>query len=113
MNKCNNMAQVLQDIAEIAISFERSRRYSLPPFVINQTTAYSSKNPKATQHYRTKKLHAKETQQPQPKPEKFKCWQCQGDHLKKDCPIVTNQHSRSQDNKERQHKLFISFQKNS
>ena len=109
------MAQVLQDIAEMAVSFERPRGYSLPSFEINQTTDYNSQNPNSSQHYRTNRLHTKETQQPQPKPEKFKCWQCQGDHLKKAYPIVTSQskskHSRLQDNKEKQCKLFKSFQK--
>ena len=99
----------------MAVSFEKSRGYSLPPFEINQTTAYSSQNPNSNQHYRTNKLHIKETQQPQPKPEKFKCWQCQGEHLKKGCPVVTSQgmskHPRFRDNKERQCKLFKSFQK--
>ena len=113
--KWNNMAQVLQDVAEMAINFERSRGYSLPSFEINQTTAYSSQNSNSNQHYRINKLHMKKSQQPQPKPEKFKCWQCQGDHLKKDCPTVTNQskykHSRFQDNKEKQCKLLASFLK--
>ena len=104
--KWNNMAQVLQDVAEIAISFKRSRGYSLPSFELKKTATYCSQNPNSNQHYRTNKLHRKETQQPQTKPEKFKCWQCQGDHLKKDCPIVTShsksKHSRLQDNKEKQ-----------
>ena len=109
------MAQVLQDVAEMAISFERSRGYSLLSFKVNHTTTYSSHNPNSNQYYRSSKLPTKETQQPHPKPEKFKCWQCQGDHLKKDCPTVTNQsrskHSKPQDNKEKQCKLFKSFQK--
>ena len=109
------MTWVLQDVAQMAVSFERSREYSLPSFEINQTTAYSSTISTSNQGYRTNKLHIKEIQQPQPKPEKLKCWQCQGDHLKKDCPIVTSQskskHSRLQDYKEKQCKLFKSFQK--
>ena len=109
------MAQVLQDIADMAVSCERSRGYSLPSFEINQTTAYNSQNPNSSQHYRTNKLHAKETQQPQPKPGKFKCWQCQGDHLKRDCSIVTSQgkskNSRFQGNKDKQCILFKSIQK--
>ena len=39
------MAQVLQDVAEMAIGFERSRGYSLPSFEIDQTTAYSNQHP--------------------------------------------------------------------
>ena len=115
VKKWTNMAQVLQDVAEMAISFERSKGYSLPTFEVNQTSAHNSEHPTSYQHYSTNKLHVKKAQQPQPKPEKLKCWQCQADHLKKDCPIVTNQsrsiHSRLQDNKERQCKLFKSFQK--
>ena len=49
------MAQVLQDVAEMAISFERSRGYSLPSFKINQTTAYSNQHPSDSQHYKTNK----------------------------------------------------------
>ena len=99
----------------MAISFERSRGYSLPSFEINQTTTYSNQNPNSNQQYRTNKLYMKEIQ-PQPKPEKFKCWECKGDNLKKHCPMVKtsygkSKHSRFQDNKERQHKLFKLFQK--
>ena len=99
----------------MAVSFERSRGYSLPSFEVNHTTAYNSHYPYSNQHYRFSKLPAKHSQQSQPKPEELKCWQCQGDHLKKDCPTVTNQskskHSRLQDNNEKQCKLFKSFQK--
>ena len=113
--KWTNMAQVLQDVTEMAVSIERSRGYSLPSFEVNHTSAYSSHNPNSNQHYRSSKLPTKETQQPHPKPEKFKCWQCQGDHLKKDCPTITNQrkskHSKPQENKEKQCELFRSFQK--
>ena len=62
--KWKNMAQVLQDVAEMAVSFERCRGYSLPSFEINQTTAYSSQNANINQHCRTNKLYMKETQQP-------------------------------------------------
>ena len=51
--KWSNMAQVLQDVAKMAISFERSRGYSLPSFKINQTTAYSNQHPSNSQHYNT------------------------------------------------------------
>ena len=57
--KWKNMPQVLQDVAEMAISFERSRGYSLPSFEINQTTAYSNQHPSDSQHYKTNKLCTK------------------------------------------------------
>ena len=109
------MTQVLQDVAEMAISFKRSRGYTLPSFKINQTTANSSQCPSYSLHYKTNKLYTKETQHPHTKP-KIKCYECQGDHLKKDCPTVQasqgmSKHSRFQGNKERQHKILKSFQK--
>ena len=33
--KWTNMAQVLQDIADMGVNFERSRGYSLPTFEVN------------------------------------------------------------------------------
>ena len=79
------MTQVLQDVAEMAISFERSRGYSLPSFKVNQATVYSNQHPSKNQHYNISEQYTKETQQHlQPKPEKFKCWECQGEHLKTD-----------------------------
>ena len=59
--KWSNMAQVLQDVAEMAVSFERSRGYFLPSFMINQTTAYSNQHPRNSQHYNTNKQYPKET----------------------------------------------------
>ena len=41
--KWTNMAQVLHDVAEMAVSFERSRGYSLPSFEVNHSTAISLK----------------------------------------------------------------------
>ena len=110
------MAQVLQDVAEMAVSFERSRGYSLPPFEINQTTAYNSQHPSKSQHFKTNKLYMNEAQTFHTKSEKIKLWEHQGNHLKKDCPMVKasqdkSKHSRFQDNKDRQHKLLKSFQK--
>ena len=62
--KWTNMAQVLQDIAEMAVNFKRSRGYSLPSFVVNHTSAYSNYNSNNSQHYRSSKPPTKETQQP-------------------------------------------------
>ena len=55
-------------------------------------------------------------QQSQPKPEKFKCWEYQGEHLKKDCPKLKfshgkPKHHRFEENKEKECKLLKSFQK--
>ena len=58
--KWSNMAQVLQDVAEMAISFKRSRQYSLPSFKINQATAYSNQHPSNSQHYNTNKQYPRE-----------------------------------------------------
>ena len=111
--KWTNMAQVLQDVTDMAVNFERSRGYSLPSLEVNHTSAYSNCN--SNQHYRSSKLATKETQQPNLRLEKLKCWHCQGDHLKKNCPTVNPQgkslHSKPQFNTEKQYKLIRPFQK--
>ena len=110
--KWTNMVQVLQNIADMAVNFGRSRGYSLPSFEVNHTLAYSNCN--SNQHYRSSKLPTKETQQSNLRLEKLKCWHCQVDHLKKDCPTVNPQskslHSKPQFYKEKQCKLIRSFQ---
>ena len=77
--KCSYMAQVPQDVAEMVVSFERSREYSLPSFEINQTTTYSNQCPSNSQHYNTNKQYLREAQHSHTKPERSKCWECQGD----------------------------------
>ena len=114
--KWNNMAQVLQDITEMAVSFKRSRGYSLPSFEINQATAYSNHHPSNNQNYNVNKQYSKETQHSHPKPERLKCWECQDEHLKKDCPKVKSRqskpkHHRFQEYKEKQCKLLKFFLK--
>ena len=113
--KWTNMAQVLQDITEMAVNFKRSRGCSLASFEVNHTSAYSNCNSNNIQHYRSSRLPTKETQQPNLRLEKLKCWHCQGSHLMKDCPTVPNQskslHSKPQVNKEKQCKLIRPFQK--
>ena len=37
-----NMAQVLQDVTDMAINFERSQGYSLPTFEVNQASSYDN-----------------------------------------------------------------------
>ena len=84
------MAQVLQDVVDMAIDFERSCGYSLPMFDVQYV---SSTNPSSS--YRSNKPPTKGTQKPSTRPEKPKCWQCQGEHFKKDCPTVPKQSSPS------------------
>ena len=84
-----NMVQILQDIADMAVNFRRSRGYSLPSFEVNHTLSFN--NHSSNHFYRSNKQSTKEVQQSTLKPNKLKCWHCQGDHLKKDCPTVPNQ----------------------
>ena len=76
-----NMAQVLQDVADMAVNFERSCGYSLPTFDIQHVSASNS-----VHSYRSSKLPTKGVHQQSTRTDKPKCWHCQGDHLKKDCP---------------------------
>ena len=70
-----NMAQVLLDVADMAIDFERSCGCSLPTFNIQYvSTSNSSKS------YRSSKPPTKSVQQLSTWPDKPKCWHCQGDH---------------------------------
>ena len=52
------MAQVLQDVADMAIDFERSCGYSLPTFDIKYISAFNSTN-----SYRSSKPPSKSVQQ--------------------------------------------------
>ena len=70
----------------MAVNFERSHGYSLPTFEVNQASSYN--NHPSGNAYRSTKPPAKEVQQPSLKADKMKCWHCQGDHLKKDCPTT-------------------------
>ena len=83
--KWTNMVQVLQDIADMAVNFKRSRGYSLPSFEVNHTSSYNNCN--SSQFYRSSKSSTKETQPPNLRLEKLKCWHCQGDHLKRIAPL--------------------------
>ena len=53
-----NMAQVLQDVPDMAIDFERSHGYSLPTFEIQYISASNSSN-----SYRSNKPPTKSVQQ--------------------------------------------------
>ena len=106
-----NMSQVLQDIADMAVNFERSCGYSLPTFEVNQASSYN--NHPSGNAYRSTKPPAKEVQQLSFKADKMKCWHCHGNHLKKDCPTAPQQNSSSQSksylSKEKLHNLIKSF----
>ena len=60
--KWTNIVQVLQDVADMTVNFERSRGYSLPSFEVNHTSSYNNCN--SSQFYRSNKSSTKETQQP-------------------------------------------------
>ena len=109
--KWTNMAQVLQGITDMAVNFERSRGYVLPSFEVNHTSYIIICN--SNQFYRSSKSSTKEMQQSNVKPEKLKCWHCQGDHLKKDCPTIPHQSNSLQakpsTSKDKQCKLIKSF----
>ena len=81
-----SMVQVLQDIADMAVNSERSRGYSLPSFEVNHTLSYDNCN--SSHFYRSSKSSTKETEQPNLRLKKLKCWHCHDNHLKKDCPTV-------------------------
>ena len=107
------MAQVLQDIMNMAVNFKRSRGYSLPSFDVNHILSYNNHN--SSLLYRSSKSSTKETPQSNVKPEKLKCWYCQSDHLKKNCPSAPHQtdslQSKSNIGKDKQCKLIKSFRK--
>ena len=108
-----NMAQVLLDITDMAVNFERSQGYSLPIFEANQTSSYN-KHP-SSNLYKPTKPPVRETQQSSLKTDKPKCWHCQGDHLKKNCPTAPQQSSslqpKSHLNKEKQCNFIKCFHK--
>ena len=101
------MAQVLQDVADMAVDFERSRGYSLPTFDVQYISASNSST-----SYRSNKPPTKSIQQSSTQPDKPKCWHCQGDHFKKDCPTAPKHGSpKYKTTKEKQHNLIKTFHK--
>ena len=102
-----NMAQVLQDIAHMAVDFESSHGYSLPNFEVQHISASNSSN-----SCRSSKPPTKSLQQPSTQIDKPKCWHCQGDHLKRDCPTAPKQGSpqpKYKTTKEKQCNLIKTF----
>ena len=74
------MSQVLQDVADMAIDFERSHGYSLQTSKVQYISPTNSSS-----SFRSNKPSTRNVQQPSNQQEKPKCWHCQGDHYKKDC----------------------------
>ena len=107
------MVQVLQDIADMSVYFERSQGYSVPTFEVNQTSSYNNCN--FSYSYRSTKPSAREAQQSTLKADKLKFWHCQGNHLKKDCSTTSQQNSSLQSkpkiSKEKQCNFIKSFHK--
>ena len=78
--KWTSMSQVLQDVAGMAIDFERSSGYSLPTFKVQYVSSTNSSFSDRSNRPTTKSIQHLSTQQ-----EKPKCWHCQGEHYKNDC----------------------------
>ena len=104
--KWTTMSQVLQDVADMAIDFERSCGYSLPTFEVQYVSSANSSS-----SYRSNRLTTKNTQQPSARQEKPKCGHCQGEHYKKDCPTAPKQSSptKYKSTKEKQCNLIKTF----
>ena len=81
--KWTTMSQVLQSVADMAIDFKRSHRYSLPTSKVQYVLSTNSSS-----SYRSNKPATRNIQQPSNRQEKSKCWECQVEHYKKDCPTV-------------------------
>ena len=81
--KWTTMPQVLQDVTDMAIDFKRSCGYSLPTFKVQYVSSTNSSS-----SYRSNKLTTRNMQQPSIQQKKLKCWHCQGEYYKKDCPTM-------------------------
>ena len=106
--KWTNMSQVLQDVTDMAIDFERSHGYSLPVFKVQYVSSTNS-----TPSYRFNKPATRNIQQPSNRQEKPKCWHCQGEHYKKDCPMAPKPSSppKYKSTKDKQHNLIKTYDK--
>ena len=81
--KWTTMSQVLQDVADMVINFNRSCGYSLPTFKVQYVSSTNSSS-----SYRSNKPATRNIWQPSNQQEKPKCWHYQGKHYKKDCPTA-------------------------
>ena len=77
------MSQVLQAITDMAVDFERSCGYSLPTFEVQYISQVNSSS-----YFRSNKSSTRNVQHHSNHQEKPKCWHCQGEHYKKDCPTA-------------------------
>ena len=102
------MSQVLQDVADMAIDFERSCGYSLPTFKVQYVSSTNSSS-----SYRSNRPTTQSIQQSSTRQEKCKCWHCQGEHYKKDCPTALKPSSppKYKSTKEKQCNLIKTFHK--
>ena len=99
------MSQVLQDVADMAVDFERSHGYSLPTFEVQYISSNTSSS-----SFRPHSQSMKNTQNTAHL-EKPKCGHCQGDHYKKDCPTAPKQSppAKQLSTKDKQHNLIKKF----
>ena len=81
--KWTTMSQVLQDVADMAIDFGRTHGYSLPTFKVQYISPANSSS-----SFRSNRPSTRNVQQTSNQQDKPKCWHCQGDHYKKDCPTA-------------------------
>ena len=81
--KWKTMYQVLQDVTDMDVDFERSCGHSLPTFEVQYVSSTNSSS-----SCRSNKPTARNIQQPSNWQEKPKCWNCQGEHYKKNYPTA-------------------------
>ena len=107
-NKWTTMFQVLQDVTDMAVDFERSCGHSLPTFRAQYISPANSSS-----SYRSNKPTTRNVQQPSNWQEKPKCWHCQGEHYKKDSLTAPKPSStpKYKSTKEKQHNLIKTYRK--
>ena len=103
VKKWTTMSQVLQDVTDMAIDFERSHGYSLSTFEVQYISPANSSS-----SFRSNKPSTRNVQQPSNQQEKPKCWHYQRKHYKKDCLTAPKPSSPSKykSTREKQHNLI-------